>query len=278
MSNVSGDTDSTLAGFVQLGRAPKASELVAQQLRRHIVTGGVGDGELLPPTKDLLERFGVSRPVLQEAFRVLENEGLITVTRGSRSGARAHLPRPETAARFAALTLQASRTTLGEIYATRLSIEPFAARVLAERRDLRDIAALRNYSAGLKRLYDKEDWPGLAADYARFHYLLIKLTGNQLLTFTATLIATVLIQYQRNFPVSYGSEISAGMTPEESSRGWRSIARLIRLIEAGKADEAEVHWREHLKNANAHWLLGKDEFAVIEMFDPIESISGTPSP
>jgi DNA-binding FadR family transcriptional regulator len=256
--------------FVNLSRTPKTSELVAQQLRRHIVSGGVKDGQFLPLTRELLERFGVSRPVLQEAFRILENEGLITITRGSRAGARAHLPRAETAARFAALTLQASGTTLGDVYAARLGIEPYAARVLAERHDRRDIARLRAHIEGMRQLTEKQLWPDLAVDLARFHYLLAELTGNQLLSFMATLIATVLVHFQKHYAeVTEVTESAPFISPEARSKGPSSIEKLVRLIEAGDGPGAEAHWREHIKNANAHYLSSQDEYRIIDMFDPI---------
>ena len=37
-------------------------------------------------------QFGVSRPTLREAFRILEAEALISVRRGSRGGARVVAP------------------------------------------------------------------------------------------------------------------------------------------------------------------------------------------
>ena len=67
-------------------RVPKVAELVADQIRRRIVRGHLEEGEALLPESELMAEFGVSRPTLREAFRILESESLITVTRGSRGG------------------------------------------------------------------------------------------------------------------------------------------------------------------------------------------------
>src|SRR3546814_16660333 len=76
-------------------RVPKTAELVADRIRRRIISGELDEGASLPPEGQLLEQFGVSRPTLREAIRILEAERLITVTRGSRSGARVSAPRVE---------------------------------------------------------------------------------------------------------------------------------------------------------------------------------------
>ena len=55
-------------------RVPKAAELVAAQLRGQIVRGELAEGDALPPEHELMQRFGVSRPTLREAFRVLEEK------------------------------------------------------------------------------------------------------------------------------------------------------------------------------------------------------------
>jgi GntR family transcriptional repressor for pyruvate dehydrogenase complex len=67
-------------------RAPKTGELIATHLRRQIVRGELLPGETLPAESQLMEQYGVSRPTLREAFRILESETLISVRRGSRGG------------------------------------------------------------------------------------------------------------------------------------------------------------------------------------------------
>ena len=82
-------------------REPKMADRVATVLRRMFIRGEIPEGTMLPPESELMERFGVSRPTLREAFRVLESESLIEVQRGVRGGARVTRPRRETLARYA---------------------------------------------------------------------------------------------------------------------------------------------------------------------------------
>ena len=67
-------------------KIPKASELIAQNLRDKIISGELKKGGFLPPESQLMQDYGISRPTLREALRILENEELIEITRGSRSG------------------------------------------------------------------------------------------------------------------------------------------------------------------------------------------------
>ncbi|MDT5398354.1 MAG: GntR family transcriptional regulator, transcriptional repressor for pyruvate dehydrogenase complex, partial [Mycobacterium sp.] len=80
-------------------RSPKTAELVAGTLRRMVVDGQLKEGDFLPNEAELMAHFGVSRPTLREAVRVLESERLVEVRRGSRTGARVRVPGPEIVAR-----------------------------------------------------------------------------------------------------------------------------------------------------------------------------------
>jgi len=63
---------------------PKAAALAADSVRRRIVRGELKADDLLPSEQELLRQFGISRPTLREAMRILETEGLIAVKRGTR--------------------------------------------------------------------------------------------------------------------------------------------------------------------------------------------------
>src|SRR3546814_16058193 len=67
---------------------------IADELRQLIVSGELDEGDSLGQETELIERFGVSRPSLREALRILEDEGLISVMRGVLGGVFGHRPAP----------------------------------------------------------------------------------------------------------------------------------------------------------------------------------------
>ena len=73
-------------------RVPKAAEIIADQLRSQVIRGDLKAGEMLPSEAELCESFGVSRPTLREAIRILESRFLIHVSRGVKGGARIVAP------------------------------------------------------------------------------------------------------------------------------------------------------------------------------------------
>jgi DNA-binding FadR family transcriptional regulator len=245
---------------------PRASEDIASKLRRLILTGEVVKGEFLQPTVTLMRRFNVSRPTMREALRLLENEQLIRVRQGSRRGVQVLQASTNAATRMAGQTLQATGATIADLYEAQIGFEPFAARLLAQRCDRRDIAELRAYYAVLKETLDTGSAPEHGVALARFHHLLVDLTGNKVMVLVGDLIASTLERHQqRDDAKRYG----ATMTDKEKrlfrSGGVKSIAKLIQFIEGGQADEAEAHWRRHVENANEYWLRDQDRHALVNV-------------
>src|ERR1700732_1028978 len=124
-------------------RVPKMAELVAGDLRRQIVRGELVESDALPSESALMERFGVSRQTLREAFRVLESESLISVRRGAHGGARVHLPNADVAARHTALVLEHRGVSMQDVYVARGVIEPGCVAMLAGKRTADEVRELR---------------------------------------------------------------------------------------------------------------------------------------
>ncbi len=239
-------------------RVPKTAELVATQIRRQIIRGELQEGDALLPESELMREFGVSRPTLREAFRILESESLISVTRGSRGGARVHAPDIQTAARYAGLILQYGQVTLEDVQSARTIIEPPAARMLAERRDKASCDALRELIDQEKSATD--DGPAFAELSTRFHELLMERAGNQTLALLVSMLHDIVERHAEWSLHQYMSERSL-------KKSIRSQEKLIELIEAGEAEAAENHWRNHIHAAAAAILDKAGRKSVVELFD-----------
>ncbi|GAA0586827.1 FadR/GntR family transcriptional regulator [Paractinoplanes ferrugineus] len=63
-------------------RAERLSVAVVTELVELIVTGQLAEGALLPPEGPLSDHFGVSRTVIREAAKRLEEKGLLIISQG----------------------------------------------------------------------------------------------------------------------------------------------------------------------------------------------------
>lgn len=64
-----------------------ASQVVYEQIYDKIVSGELRPGDRLPAERILVEQFKRSRPVIREALRMLQQDGLIKIEVGSAGGA-----------------------------------------------------------------------------------------------------------------------------------------------------------------------------------------------
>jgi DNA-binding FadR family transcriptional regulator len=112
------------------------ADQVIENLRALIAGGSYRVGDRLPPEADLCTLFGVGRSTLREAMRVLANRGMVDVRHGGGTFVAAMVPRES-------LEEQLGRAALEDIYEARLLLELPLAELAAQRRDARDIAAMR---------------------------------------------------------------------------------------------------------------------------------------
>lgn len=68
-------------------KTQRASEAIYNQIYPKIISGELRPGDRLPPERELAEMFQRSRPVVREALRMLQQEGLIETAVGSSGGA-----------------------------------------------------------------------------------------------------------------------------------------------------------------------------------------------
>ena len=73
-------------------RVEKIAPTISVELRSRIAEGRLTNGDKLLALPDLAADFGVSRPTLREALRILERESLLDLRTGSRGGAHVRVP------------------------------------------------------------------------------------------------------------------------------------------------------------------------------------------
>lgn len=238
----------------QILRAPKTAELIATHLRRQIVKGELHEGETLPSEIQLMEQFGVSRPTLREAFRILETETLISVRRGAHGGAQVMAPDISVAARYIGLLLQIQGTTIDDVYEARMVFEPACARLLATRRTQQDIDDLNELldelavvvQGGHQAVPDPSQWSGLTY---RFHALIMQRAGNKTLAVQGAVLADIVVTHM-HLRVLYSFDETE--SPLRFQRVLRAYRKLVKLVEAKDADGAEKHWRTHMVAASKY--------------------------
>ena len=208
-----------------------------------------------------MERFGVSRPSLREALRILEAEGLITVVRGVRGGVIVHSPSERMTARTAALVLQARNVSLADVFEARRLLEPIAARAIATTRGRR--AAVKELRALIREENDAmEDPERFGVANAAFHQRLVSLAGNQTLSIVAEMLNEVVVRAVA--AVSRGDNVVESISVRR--RGIRSQELLLGLIEAGDGTAAEEHWRSHMQIVG-RVMLGQRAATVDDLLD-----------
>jgi GntR family transcriptional regulator, transcriptional repressor for pyruvate dehydrogenase complex len=244
-------------------RVPKAAELLAARIRGQIIRSELKEGDALPPESELMERFGVSRPTLREAIRVLEMESLLRMRRGSRGGALVTAPDPRVAARAVGVLLQLRGVSLRDLHEARTMIEPMAARQIAESKDpSAAIELLRGRNdAARDSVRDFQEFPH---NSWQFHKGLVEATRNQTVTVLLQTIADIIeLQLTRRY--------SRPMTPVEveeqirlNRQSVRANDKLLKLLDSRDADGAEAYWTKHLLAA-ATIVLGDDADSIVDL-------------
>ena len=242
-------------------KVPKAGELVAADLRRRVITGELSVGDPLPNEAELMEHFGVSRPTLREAFRILESESLITVLRGARGGARVLALDDAVAARQTGLLLQYRGTPLADVYRARTELEVAAIGMLGNGKD-------RSHAEGLDRLDEMirdgndlvDDAEAFAQHDVRLHQKVVELTGNTTLGVMAEMLFRIIAAHNVVFIAEHeaGHE---GPANRHAQRAWKKLATLLR---SGDAAAAQAHWLHHL-NGVTKYMVDNSEKTVVDV-------------
>jgi GntR family transcriptional repressor for pyruvate dehydrogenase complex len=215
----------------------RAHEYVAEQIRRHIALRLIPPGESLPSERELAAMFGVGRPTVQHALRLLEADRLVDTRRGRHGGtfvvrpSENELVMDELIARVAR-----HRDELAELLVYRRAVEPAVARIAAATRRKDDVRAMRRAAesaaaAELEDEYMRHD--------TEFHLAVAEATRNR---FLARAIEEMRVRLNDAMTLLPESDVWHRRIDEEH----RALVDAIEARDEAGADEAMT---VHVANA-----------------------------
>ncbi len=155
----------------------RPASLVAEVCSRlsHLILGQAAPDEStwLPPERSLAQQLGVSRTVVREATKRLEQQGLLEIQHGTGIKIIRQLHRPLSDS--LSLLLPDANARLRQLHQTRLAIEPAAAALAAEHASTAQLEALRAAHTRLENAASAED--AIEADLD-WHHRIADASGN----------------------------------------------------------------------------------------------------
>lgn len=215
--------------------------VVVEDLVTAMVTGEIRVGELLPTEADLASTFGVSRTVVRESVKRVEEKGMVRVVQGS--GTRVSDPRYwnvlDPVVLSAIVEHDPDSSILDEVASLRCDVEGRMAEQAALRRSGADLESLQaSMSAMANALDDADDFA--RADIA-FHSVIMSTSGQVI----AQAIARRLVDTAR----AHSARFRGAPDPDEHARTVLEHRLILEAIASGDGERAEATMRAHIADA-----------------------------
>ncbi|MFZ4604932.1 MAG: FadR/GntR family transcriptional regulator [Caulobacter sp.] len=208
------------------------SETVALEILRDIVSSGKAAGDRLPLESEMLTHYGVSRPSLREALRLLEFQGLIAIRPGPGSSTIVGQATAPNLARMLVLYLHLANATYDELLSSWQMTEPLLARLAAQNPDRTAVqAAMAPFLASAQSPAGEKD----RSQAVHFHDVVADLANNKVLALICHGVGAIADEHL--------VEEGHVQVPAELIR---DHAQLAQAIHDGKADEAADLMADHM--------------------------------
>ncbi len=223
-------------------RRESLSEQVAEKIQQFIIQGQLRPGDRLPPERELGEQLGVSRTVIREATKQLQERGLLKVLTGS--GTYVSKIDPAAISQSISLLMWGHGHAFHDLLEIRQMLEVEIAGHAAERATEDDIqqleGALEQMAAALPDVH--QDAAGLEkfvqADLL-FHQILARASKNSLLPLLLAPITELLLEFSRQASSLQGA-------PENAIHFHKTLLQVIRSRDS---QLCRAVMRDHLSNA-----------------------------
>jgi DNA-binding FadR family transcriptional regulator len=160
-------------------QVPKASEVLANELRESILSGKFPEGTVLPTERDMVAQTQMSRTTVREALRILEVQGLVRIRTGRSGGAFVQRPDGDSVANSVSLLIRGRQIRMAALLEAREGVEPVCARLAAKYRTDEDLERLAAANVAIAADGPLEDFLQANVDW---HIAVATASHNELLT------------------------------------------------------------------------------------------------
>jgi GntR family transcriptional repressor for pyruvate dehydrogenase complex len=217
-----------------------ASEQVASEIQHFIQREGLGPGDFLGREEDLAAEFGVSRPTLREALKLLASGNLIRASKGPGGGIFVALTADQGMGRSLsdaiAMMLETRAASLHELLEARMLLEVPLAGQAAYQADAETVRELRAALEVEALAAQGDDLDALREADAAVHRLVAATAGNRMVRALTDWVFEVL---QPALMETIGEAVVHSAVVEQHEA-------LVTAIEKGDAARAERAMKEHL--------------------------------
>jgi len=224
-----------LSKIKSLHRQPMSVQ-IAQRIIEEIGSGVYLPGATLPSEQQLAAVYGVSRPIVREAFKFLSAQGFLSVTTGKSAIIRE--VNDELLRVFMRRVLASgSARSIQDLFAVRIILEEFGVALASQNRTAKDIQQLK---ATLNEMTRYIDQPAFYSEYdIKFHILLAQCSRNIFLFHLTSSIRDTL--------VSLGSRMRSNLSTTEISQIHDYHLQILRAVEKGDATAAVEAMEKHFE-------------------------------
>jgi DNA-binding FadR family transcriptional regulator len=233
-------------------QVPKASEVLANELRESILSGKFPEGTPLPTERDMVIQTQMSRTTVREALRILEVQGLVKIKTGRSGGAFVQRPDGDSVANSVSLLIRGRQIRMAALLEAREGIEPVCARLAAKYRTDEDLDRLEAANVAIAADGPLEDFLQANVDW---HVAVATASHNELLTGFMSALSRAI----------YASTDNRAFVDAEVRRtAVQAHLRITGAIRAGDTDAALRRMTRHV-HGYAEAIAGVDNRTAIEV-------------
>ena len=181
----------------KIARTSTITQKIIDQIRTAILAGRLKPGDILPPEKELMEQFGVSKQTLRESLRALEHMGLIDVRKGIGGGAHIVEVDIEVTKQSLANFLYFKNLSIENLSELRKLLEPHAAEKAARDFSKEDLAHLKKLNDMARDSLNKNFLEEMSHNEINFHRVIAKNTDNPILILILDFVENLLEDFKK---------------------------------------------------------------------------------